>query len=349
MHIPDLLQGFGVRGGILICGLNWFGDSVMSMPAVQAYRRANDCVRITMLVKPALVDLWRMHPMVDEIVPLEPGARGVLAAARSIRRSGFRTAFIFPNSTRSALPPWFGRVPARRGTRGKRRSWFLTDIVEPALAATHVHQSWEYADILGLGVGDCGDPTGDDWRPQLTIPAESAARATEMLGVAGSERVAALVPGAARGGSKRWPARHFIEVGRRIAGSCVARVAVLGTRGEMELCAGIAAGIGSDAVDLSGRTAVAELAAVLERCNVVVTNDSGGMHLATAAGGRVVAVYGLTDPAKTGPMGCGHRIIIREGVQGARDIGRESEEAERCLASIEPDEVYEAVKEMIRK
>lgn len=332
-------------GRVLICGVNWIGDSVMSMPAVQAYRRKHDSVRLTMLVKPGQVDLWRMNGAVDDVLVLMPGAGGVLAAARRIGGCGFGVAFIFPNSTRSALPPWIGRVPERRGMRGKRRHWLLTDIVNPVLSAAHVHQVWEYADILGLDSGDCRDADGGDWRPKLTVPSDAAGRACELLGVPDGERIVALVPGAARGGAKRWPAEHFAEVGRRIADS--ARTVVLGTRDETGLCSGIAAGIGPGAVNLAGQTSIPEMAAVLERCSVAVTNDSGGMHLATAVGRRVVAVFGLTDPSKTGPLGSGHRIITRSDVRGARDIARESEEARECLASITPGEVVAALENLL--
>lgn len=332
---------------ILICGLNWFGDSVMSMPAIQAYRRVHGVDRIVMLVKPPLADLWRMHGAVDDVIPLELGIGGVLGAARHISAASFRTAFVLPNSVRAALPPFVARVPTRRGLRGKHRSWLLTDIVAPTLARTDAHQSWEYADVLGLSAEECGGSEGDEWRSEITVSEDAAARAAEMLSTAAGERWAAFIPGAARGPSKRWPAEHFVTVGRRLAGSGSVRIVVLGTRGEAALCAGIAEGIGPGALNLAGKTSIPEMAAVLAQCSVVLTNDSGGMHLATAVGGRVVAVFGLTDPVKTGPLGEGHRVIVREGVTGSRDVARDSAEARECLRSIGPDEVYEAVAEVL--
>ncbi|MFC1462940.1 lipopolysaccharide heptosyltransferase II [Verrucomicrobiota bacterium] len=336
-----------MKDSILICGLNWFGDSVMSMPAIQAYRRKQGDRRITMLVKPPLAELWRMHAAVDDIIPMEEGVRGVLTAGRRIKNCSFPRVFVFPNSIRAALPPFLGRVPVRRGACGKRRSWLLTDIVAPELARGHAHQAWEYADILGLSAEDCVDPAGDGLWPEIAVPGGAAERAAEMLGTSPDERLVALVPGAARGPSKRWPAEHFTAVGRRLADPAGTRVVLLGTEDEAELCAGIAEGVGSAAVDLAGKTSIPIMAAVLERCKAVLTNDSGGMHLATAVGRPVVAVFGLTDPSKTGPLGQGHKIITREGAQGARDVARDSEEAKECLTSITPDEVYHALAEVL--
>ena len=340
-----------MKDSILICGLNWFGDSVMSMPAVQAYRRKHVECRIVMLVKLALADLWRMHAAVDEVIPLDKGARGVLAAGRAIGKCSFPAAFVFPNSIRAALPPFLGRVPVRRGVRGRYRAWLLTEIVLPDISLSRAHQVWEYADILGLGVEDCGDPTGADARPAVAVPADAAARVGEMLGemlgVSPGLRLVALVPGAARGPSKRWPAEHFTTVGRRLVESADTRVVMLGTEGETELCAGIAGGIGVSAVDLAGRTSIPEMAAVLQRCDAALTNDSGGMHLATAVGTPVVAVFGLTDPSKTGPLGPRNRIIAREGTHGSRDVARDSKEATECLASIESGEVFEVLCEVL--
>ena len=158
-----------------------------------------------------------------------------------------------------------------------------------------------------------------------------------------------LLPGAARGPSKQWPPDHFIAVGRQLAARPGCRIVVFGARDEASLCRAVAEGIGPAAITLGGETTLSELAALLGLCRVVVANDSGGMHLAAAAGARVVAVYGLTDPAKTGPIGHGHRIVCAEGRPRSRDIRRNSREAKDALASIRPDRVLEAVMELLER
>jgi ADP-heptose:LPS heptosyltransferase len=111
---------------------------------------------------------------------------------------------------------------------------------------------------------------------------------------------------------------------------------------EAPLCARITDAIGARATNLAGLTSLAESVALFSRCRVSVTNDSGGMHLAAAAGSRVVAVFGLTDPSRTGPLGEGHNVVQAKGVSAARDIPRDSPEARAALESISVEQVESA-------
>ena len=151
-----------------------------------------------------------------------------------------------------------------------------------------------------------------------------------------------VLPGAARGPSKRWPPDRFASVAARLAEENGCRVLVLGTRAERDLCEGMAHAAGPAAVSLAGETSLRDVACLLSLCRVVLCNDSGGMHLAAAAGTRVVAVFGMTDPETTGPLGSGHALVLAEGVERSRDIARNSGEAVRALQSIPTHRVYEA-------
>jgi len=313
---------------ILICGPNWLGDSIMCMPALQAMRAANPDMRLTMLVKPQNEALWAMHPDIDEIAVLESGMRGALRSAR--RLPGPDRAYVFPNSFRSALVPLLARVPERVGYRGHRPGWMLTRVVEQRKAGAH--QAWEYMEILGLSDGGEALPA-----PRLDIDIEDARR---LSGVDG--RAVGILPGAAYGPSKRWPSGHFAEAGRALIERTGCHVLVFGTAGEAELCRRVATQVGDKAADFSGRTTIPQLAGLLGMCDVVIANDSGGMHLAAAAGTRVVAVFGVTDPVKTGPLGDGHRLLFRKDVQHSRDLKRVSAEARQVLTSITPDQVVDA-------
>jgi ADP-heptose:LPS heptosyltransferase len=105
--------------------------------------------------------------------------------------------------------------------------------------------------------------------------------------------------------------------------------------------------MGESAVDLSGKTSLPELAAMLSLCNVVLANDSGGMHLAAIVGTPVVAVFGLTDPAKTAPLGRGHRILAAELAHRSRDLAPDSRDAREALLSIRPDAVFQAAMDIL--
>jgi len=328
---------------VLICGLNWLGDAVMSMPAVQLYKRRNPDTDVAMLVKAPVADLWSLSRAVDRVLVYDGRTRGTFAAARRVREGHVTKAFVFPNSFRSALIPFLAGVPERIGARGRQRACLLTQTVDAPRGGT-VHQSGEYIRILQL------EPPGEVEAPVLELPGSLVAETRKHLatGPQAASRVA-LIPGAARGPAKRWPPGFFVEVGKALAAQGGHRLLVLGAPSERALCAQVAAGIGPAALDLAGRTSIPQLAAVLSDCRAAVTNDSGGMHLAAAAGTRVVAIYGLTDPATTGPLGAGHRIVARPGVNGSRDIGRESEASRACLESISPGAVLTAVQGILHE
>ena len=339
MHIAHLLP---VAGRILVCGPNWLGDSVISMPALQSLRRRCPSCRITMLVKPKLESLWRMHSAVDEVIEIQAGLGGTLRTAMAVRSRMFEGALVFLNSFRSALIPYLARVPVRAGTVGHARVWMLTNVIRASAKPDRQHQLWECFDVAGVA-DDAGEPES----PRLSVPEAALTKARERLRAAGGGRWIGFIPGAARGPSKQWPAEHFIEAGKKLAATRQCRVLVLGTPSEVALCRQVGDGIGSAALSAAGDTSITEFAALLSQCGVVVANDSGGMHLATAVGPRVVAVYGLTDPVKTGPIGPGHRVISCEGVAHSRDIDRNSRRAKEALRSIPAERVYQAVVELL--
>jgi heptosyltransferase-2 len=320
---------------VLICGLNWIGDSLMAFPAVAALRQREPASALSVLVKPGLAALWRLHPAGLDVLSYEASHRGTFAQGRALRAAGFTRCHVLPNSFRSAWLPFLAGIPERIGrATGPLRDALLTRRL-PHRPDDRRHQQFEYFDLLAPEAAASPAP------PHLALPAEATAAAEQLLGGRPGPLIG-LLPGAARGPAKRWPAEHFIAVGRRFAAEG-AGLAVFGGPAELALCAEVAAGIGPAALDLAGRTPLPVWAAALARCAVVICNDSGGMHLAAAVGTPLVAVYGLTDPARTGPLGrrC---TIVQDSAQRARDIARDSQAAQNALAAIAPARVYEAAR-----
>ncbi len=333
-------SGAGPGERVLIVGVNWIGDAVMSMPAIQSYRQAHPGNRITLLVKPALAPLWALHRAPDEILTLGEGFAGIRQAAQAAHRERFARAFVLPHSFRSALVPWLAEVPARIGMPGHWRDWMLTSVIRPTNRPGRIHQAYEYLDLLRPEQPDAAlDP------PALILPDEARAAAVARLAALPRPCVA-LIPGAARGPAKQWPAGHFVELGRKLTSGRNCGLVVLGISREAGLCGKVASGIGPNALNLAGHTSLAEWIAVLGSCDLVVANDSGGMHLAAAVGTPLVAVYGITDPAKTGPIGRACRILQNSETR-SRDVDRDSPEAIKCLASILPEQVYRAALESL--
>lgn len=345
----------------LCAGVNWIGDTIMSMPAIDAWRRLHPDAHLSLLVKKNLAPLWEMHPGPDGIITYEDTTAGTFAIGKALRRTGrFDRAVVLPNSFRSALIPFLARIPERIGAPGRFRTFMLTHPVaasvsepnpspvaasslsrhggmsEPIPASvTRSHQAYEYFRLLGLDPPDRIEP------PRLRISEGAREAALARLESLPHPRVA-LIPGAARGPAKRWPAEHFSELGRRLARERACGIALFGGPDDSELCDGIREQIGDNAVNLAGRTSLKEWAALLACCDLVICNDSGGMHLAAAVGTPLVAIYGLTDPAKTGPLGSRCEIIRDENAAAARDIPRDSQEARAALAAIPPARVLES-------
>lgn len=323
----------------LLCGLNWVGDSIMAMPALHGFM-SQSTSSVSVVAKPGLVPLWSMMPGLEDVHVLSPGTLGTMTTGLRLRGKNFDEAYALPNSFRSALVPFVAGVPKRVGLAGQHRGWLLTHRSDRPTNPQRYHQAWEYIHALLPSYQGDHLPV----LPKLELDEASLARVSEWLGDRG-DRWVGLVPGAARGPAKRWPSKHFAKVGKRLVDEEDCRIAVMGGAAEQRLCREVVEAIGPGALDLAGRTTLPSWAAVLAGCEVVVANDSGGMHLASAMGTSVVAIYGQTDPRKTGPLGPA-TIVQRSDVRDRR-IARDSEAARLSLASILPNEVYEAAQQWL--
>lgn len=319
----------------LVVGVNWIGDAIMTLPAIQAWRREHAGARLTVLVRPALAPLWALHDAPTSVLRYtEKPWRALCDAARVVRGAAVDRAVILPNSFRSALVPFLARVPRRIGRAGQWRRGLLTDPL-PALTGEPVHQSLEYYDLMELA-----RPLAGPELPRLNVPSSAKDAVRERLRDI-RHPVLGVMPGAARGPAKRWPIRHFASVSERWRRETGGDVLVLGAAVDAAAGAEILR-VAGGGLNLAGQTGFPEWAACLEACAAVVCNDSGGMHLAAALGRPVVAVFGSTDPRVTGPLGPAVRVVTDEGPR-SRAIDRADPEAEKRLAAILPEQVYEVL------
>lgn len=347
VSISTMADGFDGINRLLICGVNWLGDSIMTVPAVRTFRRRYPHITLALLVKPALRPFWDLCGMAREVRLLPSGAGGTFASGFFLRRERWDAAVIFPNSFRSAFIPWLAGIPRRTGYAGHGRSALLTEILPRAPSKGGVrHQSLEYADLLGVSV------IPDNLQPPFMTIGEETVRAVRdkfLSNTPPDTQLYALMPGAARGPSKRWPARYFAEVGLRLLAASPGRILLFGSAGEKEVGAEVASKIGPGAIDLTGQTSLAELAALMPSCEIVIANDSGGMHLAAALGVPVVGIFGATDPRVTGPFGALSKAVTVPGIEGKRDIARDSAGARDILERLTPDRVWHDVEDLLAK
>lgn len=320
---PARLQPFR----ILIRSSNWLGDAVMTVPAVQAIRRGRPDARVTILTRDKLADFWKSVPGVDAVISIESGD-GLFAVAKKVRGQ-FDVAILFPNSIRTALEVWLAGIPRRVGYPGRWRRRLLNQIVrlKNTKPGPPRHQAWHYLDLAKFVGAEIERGTACD------APARAPAEGRPLLG---------LCPGAEYGGAKRWPVGRFAEAARVIAERRDCEWVLLGTARDRPITDEIAATLGDRARNLAGETTLPELMTELSRCRLLLTNDTGTMHLAAHLGVPAIAIFGSTEPALTGPLGAGHRVI-RHQVECSPCFLRECPIDFRCMEAVTVDEVVEAV------
>ncbi|HEY3662491.1 MAG TPA: lipopolysaccharide heptosyltransferase II [Chthoniobacterales bacterium] len=303
---------------ILIRGSNWLGDSVMSVPAVRAIKRGRPDAHLTILAPEKIAAVWRLVPEVDEVISL--GKKSLWQASRLIReRAAFDVGIVFPNSFRVALELWLAGVPRRVGYAGHRRRWLLNQIVRRAeRKGPPQHQTEDYLDIArSLGV--------DAEAGEIAVAPPRTDRANGKIG---------LCPGAEYGPAKRWLPERFAAVAAATGGEWI----LFGTEKDAPVGSEIATALGDQCRNLIGQTTLEQLIEELQKCRLLLTNDTGTMHLATLLGVPVVAVFGSTEPALTGPMGRGNKIV-RHQVECSPCFLRECPLDFRCMKAVSGEEV----------
>ena len=325
---PEVAAGKLKPFRILIRGTNWLGDSVITVPAVRAIKRGRPDAHITVAAPEKLAAVWRLVSEVDEVLPL-PDASPFTIARLLNRQARFDVAVLFPNSMRAALEVWLAEIPRRVGFAGHHRRWLLNQIV-PDLPRVgpichQVHHYLHLARDLGAKISDA---------ELVSAPAAQDAATPEPL--------LALCPGAEYGPAKRWPPERFAEVAAHVADERGAKWMIFGTASDEANGRIIAEALGDRCENRIGQTTLEQLAEELRRCRLLLTNDTGTMHLATLLGVPVVAVFGSTEHRLTGPLGKGN-TVIRHHVECSPCFLRECPIDFRCMYAVTPDEVVAKV------
>jgi heptosyltransferase-2 len=327
---------------ILIRSSKWLGDAVMSLPAVREIKAGRPDAHITIAAPSKIASMWKLLPEVNEIVSLPN--KSLLATVRSIRRqSRFDVAVLFPNSLRVALEIWLSEIPRRVGYRGHFRSWLLDQIIcEREIPMPVEHQANRYLRVAR----ELGANVHDNWRYALRgLPHNSDG--TEVVPPANARVKMALSPGAEYGPTKRWLPARFAEVAAAIAAQSPVQWILLGTKHDAVIGEQIATALGDSCLNRIGRTTIEQLIDELRECRLLLTNDTGTMHLAALLNVPVVAIFGSTEPRLTGPLGDGH-IILRHHVECSPCFLRECPIDFRCMKAVSVQEVADAVLSILR-
>jgi heptosyltransferase II len=336
----------------------------MSTPALMRLREAKPAAHIAMVTPAKLADLWQSHPAVDEIIPFTK-TDGSGNLSKRLRAGGYQKALVLPNSFRSAFECWLAGIPERIGFAANGRTMLLTQVVsrrreEIPMRKRSAVEVWRLVKESPEKPRDRFPQSGHQLLDYLTLVSALGASASPLpprIAVTPNETelfrkkfsisngiLIGLNPGAEYGPAKRWPAEYFIEVAARVSATLSCAFLVTGGPGDTELAGQIVAGIqkanpNSRIYNLAGRTTLRELCIALNLCDVVLTNDTGPMHVAAALGTPVVVPFGSTSPELTGPGIPGderHRLILGQA-PCAPCFRRECPIDLRCLRSISPE------------
>lgn len=340
------------RTRIWVRGTNWVGDSILTLPALEALRRARPGADITLAVRPWVSGLFENSSAVDHIQIYDQshqhrGWRGRSRFIAEMARNCFDIAILFPNSFESAYLAWRADIPERIGYATDGRSLLLTRRLNIRGGILHQHQTQYYLEILRQGGFISSLPPVP--RVSLEISEAQHQRARQLLatkGVSEDKLLVGLNPGAFYGTAKRWPPDRYAALADRFVDASGADVLIFGSASERTTADFIAHEMRYPAKIFSGETTLGDLAALLKCCSLFVTNDSGPMHLAAAVGTRTVAIFGPTDEQTTAPLGP-HTRVVKHPVSCSPCLLRECPLDHRCMTGVSVEDVYRVAADLL--
>jgi lipopolysaccharide heptosyltransferase I len=345
-HRPPLHELTAQR--ILLIKPSALGDIVHTLPVLSALRQHFPDAHIAWLVNRAYEPLLAGHPDLDTTIPFDRGAvrtgllkaaRASFALARSLRKERFDLVVDLQGLLRSGVMSLATGAARRVGLGCSREGarWFHTDVIAspPRLAVHAVDRLWCAAEALGAG----GQPK------RFVVPVAPVASAWAGEQLAGYPRPWLMLAAGSRWLTKRWPPEHFAVLARRSQSVFGGSVVFVGGSEEMELAQSVRRHLTGPSLDLTGRTSLPQLAAMLARADVMLANDTGPLHLAAALGRPVVAPYTCTQVALTGPYGQAERAVETR-VWCAGSLRRRCERLE-CMTELTPARLWPLLQEVL--
>lgn len=327
---------------------NWVGDLVMATPLLTDLRRHFPDAHITAMCRRGLSELLKGDRDIDEVFAftspsgwLKKDERRDLI--RSLRRGQYELGILLTNSFSSAWWFWRGRVHRRIGFRNEGRGFLLTDKVSFPKEREKQHLVVTYKELLRpLNIPP------SDTKPRLHLMEGERSAARDILrqqGVPDGATVVGINPGAAYGSSKCWLPERFCEVAKALIEGPSVYVVFFGDANGSALVKEICQKLPDRVINLAGGTTLRELVALIQLCDLFLTNDSGPMHIASALGTPLIALFGSTSSTKTGPYNGG--MVIEKGVECSPCYLRECPIDHKCMKEITTQEVVDQMRQML--
>lgn len=383
---------------ILIRGVNWIGDAVLTIPAINSVRRAFPDAHISLLVKPWVAEIFKESPDINEIILYEErfnSFSGKFKLARMLKARGFSTAILLQNAFDAAFITWLAGIPERIGYSRDYRRLLLTrpvtvrktvDSSQFTFYRQNKHHVYYYLNLIKEAL----DIEAENIEPSIYLTEEEIHKAKEFLISRFPLPIShfpliGINPGATYGSAKRWMPERFAELIHRIIDELNGRVVLFGSKSEAGIAQEIIqkieiekirswedksfsasqplsfltsppanSGLRPCILNVTGKTNLRELTALISECDTFITNDSGPMHIASALLVPVVAIFGSTDRTVTGPLGNGHKTVSKD-IPCSPCMKRECpvsttrfrEKHLKCMTEITTDDVFNALQEIL--
>jgi heptosyltransferase-2 len=331
---------------IVVRGTNWVGDAVMTVPALRQLRTLFPAAHITLATRSWAQGLFADAEFLDSLQVHEgSGLRSVVHQVRHWQKGNFDLAVLFPNSLEAALVASLARVPVRVGYATDGRQRLLSDPLSMPEWRSSKHEVFYYLNIVAeleslLGNNQSVSDEQVDCSLQVTETRKSwALEFLRLKGVREGRPVVALCPGSINSRAKRWPSERYAELADRLIQEFGAEVLLIGSPSESEVSFDVIRRMRNKPVALTGETDLAQLVAILSVLDLLVTNDTGPAHIASALGRPTLVIFGPTNPLTTRPFSTLSEIV-RIPPECAPCMLRDCPIDHRCMTAINPGEVF---------
>lgn len=337
---------------VLVRGVNWIGDSVMTLPALKALRKGLSETTISLLVKPWVSPVFDNNPHIDAIIQYHDMHKGIIGKAklsRALRKEAYGGAILFQNAFDAAVLAFLSGIKERIGYNRDGRGFLLTDRVP--VPREKMHQIYYYLNLLAKA----GIKTEYSY-PYLYMLPDERLKARERL--KGMKRpILGINPGATYGSAKRWFPERFAEVAGWFMADTGGSVLIFGGQSEVDIADDIYKIIIPEfrtpdkLLNAAGQTTLRDLISLISECDVLLTNDSGPMHIAYALQTPLVAIFGSTDPVLTGPppgAESNNTVVITPDIPCSPCFERSCKRNDmQCMYAVTSDEVYYGIKKIL--
>ena len=339
---------------VVVRGTNWVGDSLMTIPALRALRRVLPDAHITLVIRPGTKGIFSEADFIDEILVYDrKNAFSIVAQVREWKRRKFDLAVLFQNAFEAALIPFLAGVPLRLGYATESRQALLTHPLPLPEWRHDRHEVFYYLYLVtALEQMLFGRSVICEAEPDASIQISEArkAQAAELLrtyGVSEGDAVVAICPGSINSRAKRWPAESYALLADRLIEN-KRRVLFIGSKDETDVSEDVTRRMLQKPIVLTGKTTLDQITAVLDRADLIVTNDTGPAHIGAALGRPTIVIFGPTNPLTTRPF-APEAVILRHPPDCAPCMLRDCPIDHRCMTAITVDEVFEQSHALLKR